>query len=106
MSSYFSGRNGYNGSKGPEKRKERTTSSAGSAYMNANAVIESAVDKRDKSYDDAAKGLAQFIMGEIKDGASSVKNVSEQLDKLLRQYNAEEKARIYEKAIAFVIVNS
>lgn len=110
MSNYFAGRNGFGGyNRDTEKSNKKSNGNAGGnsgdAFMNANSLIESVVDRREEVYNDVAKSIASFAIASNKTGASSTKNITEQLDKLLRNFNDAEKAKIYQKAMALVIVN-
>lgn len=112
MSSYFAGRNGFGSDRGTDKSTkksnyERTSGSGGmsSAFMDANAQIEAEVEKREKIYNNVAQSVAAYAIAANKNGASGTKNIMEQLDKMLRAFSHEEKAKIYEKALALVIVN-
>lgn len=76
-----------------------------STFMEANQRIEDAVEKRDEAYNDAVTAVAAYAVASNKDGASSVKNITEELGKLLRSFSAEERAMILTKAMASVIIN-
>lgn len=107
--SYFTGR-GFDGfGRGDNSSTARGSSGMfsgkPSTFMEANQRIEDAVEKRDEAYNDAVTAVAAYAVASNKEGASSIKNITEELGKLLRSFSAEERAMILTKAMASVIIN-
>lgn len=103
---YFSGR-GFNNYVKEKHNSEsgRNSSKNASAFMEANQRIEIAVDKRNKAYDDAVSAIAAYAVASNNNGASNMKGITEEIGKLLREFNAEERALILTRAMASVIIN-
>lgn len=103
--SYFSGR-GFDGNgKVVRESVSRGSSKNAGAFMEANQRIETAVEKRDKAYTDAINAVAGYAVASNRNGASNAKGITEELEKLLREFNAEERAMILSRAMASVIIN-
>lgn len=104
---YFSGRR-FNDS---HERSGNSSSSRGNsgknagAFMEANQRIETAVEKRDNAYTDATNAIAAYAVASNKNGASNAKGITEEIEKLLREFSAEERAMILARAMASVIIN-
>lgn len=107
MSSYFSGRGGSDSFAKDilkEKRSSRSNN-GGSGYMDANASLEDLAEQKEDILSKAASVIATYGSTANKNGESNPKTINGELDKLLRNFNAEEQADILKHAVALLIVN-
>lgn len=104
--SYFSGRS-FDGHKSERTGGgvNRGSSKNASAFMEANQRIETAVEKRDTAYAGVVNAIAAYAVASNKNGASNAKGITEEIEKLLREFSAEERAMILTRAMTSVIIN-